>query len=68
MSRAPGRCDAEPATYLTARPIARPPITVISRVSTEACNVPMCTIAYTAIAAHKAFRQYGRPARPAIVA
>src|SRR5208282_1762983 len=60
MSGALGRCDAEPAAYLTARPIARPPITVISRVRTEVCNTPTCTIAYTAIADHRAFRQYGR--------
>ena len=68
MSRAPGRCDAEPAAYRTARPIARPPITVISRVSTVVCNAPTCTIAYTAIAAHRAFRQYGKPTRPTMVA
>jgi hypothetical protein len=68
MSRAPGRCDAEPATYLTAKPIARPPITMINRLRTEVCNAPTCTIAYTAIAAHRAFRQYGQPARPATVA
>jgi len=64
----PGRCDAEPAKYRTARPIARPPITVISKDRTEVCPAATCTIAYTAIAAHRAFRQYGQPATPAMVA
>ena len=38
MARAPGRSEVEPATYRTARPIARPAITVISRVSSGVCS------------------------------
>jgi hypothetical protein len=45
-----GRCDKVPATYLTAKPITRPPITVSSSVTMEERNAPTCTIAYTAIA------------------
>ena len=68
MSRALGRCEVEPATYLTARPIARPATTVISRVSIGVCSTPTCTTEYTATATHSAFRQAGRPMRPTMVA
>ena len=67
MSRAPGRCEVEPATYLTARPIARPASTAMSRVSTVVPSAPTCTTAYTPTAIHSAFRQYGRPTRPTMV-
>ena len=68
MSWALGRCEVEPATYLTARPIARPATTVISRVSSGVCSTPTCTTAYTPTATHSAFRQAGRPTRPTMVA
>ena len=63
MSRAPGRCDAEPAPYLTARPIARPAASVISREITVVPSAAMCTIEYTPTVTHRAFRQDGRPTR-----
>ena len=68
ISLALGRCDVEPAPYLTARPIARPASTVISSVSTVVCSAPTCTTAYTPTATHRAFRQAGRPTRPTMVA
>ena len=68
MARAPGRSEVEPATYRTARPIARPAITVISRVSSGVCSTPTCTTEYTPTATHSAFRQAGRPTRPTMVA
>ncbi len=68
ISWAPGRREVEPATYLTARPIARPPITVISKVKTVVCSAPTCTTEYTPTATHRALRQYGRPMRPTMVA
>jgi len=63
MSRAPGRCDAEPATYLTASPIARPAASVISRERTVVCSAVTSTTEYTPAATHIAFRQDGRPTR-----
>ena len=68
ISRALGRCEVEPATYLTARPIARPAITVISRVSIGVCSKTTCTTEYTPTATHSAFRQACRPTRPTMVA
>ena len=68
MARAPGRSEVEPATYRTARPIARPAITVISRVSSGVCSTPTRTTEYTPTATHSAFRQAGRPTRPTMVA
>ncbi len=68
MSRALGRCEVEPAKYLTARPIARPATTVISRVSIDVCSKLTRTTAYTPTATHSAFRQAGRPTRPTMVA
>ena len=67
MSSAGGRCDAEPAAYRTARPIARPASSVIRIDKPVMFSTASCTIAYTPIARLSAFRQPGRPVSPIIV-
>ena len=68
ISRALGRWEVVPATYLTARPIARPASSVIRRARTVVRSVSTCTTEYTPTATHRAFRHAGRPTRPTMVA
>ncbi len=70
MSRAEGRCDTEPAAYLTARPIAWPVSSVIRIVRTltrVVLDAASCTITYTPMDRVSAFRQPGRPVSPIMV-
>ncbi len=67
ISSAGGRCDAEPAPYRTARPMARPASSVIRMESPVMFRTASCTTAYTPIARLSAFRQPGRPVSPTIV-
>jgi hypothetical protein len=67
MASAVGRCEAEPAAYRTASPVARPASSVMRNDTAVVFASASWTTAYTPTARAKAFRQPGRPVRPIIV-